>query len=71
MMNWHRRASLQTPHAKACFGKSVINRYRNGREECLIDNLDAGMKSDIGAVARTLRAMSGLYDQATRAASSL
>jgi predicted MarR family transcription regulator len=52
-------------------GDAVIARYREVREECLISNLDAEMNSNIGDVARTLRTMSGLYDQAARAASSL
>jgi len=41
------------------------------REACLIDNLDADQNADIGAMARLLRTMSGLYDQAARAATSL
>jgi predicted MarR family transcription regulator len=55
-----------TPH-----GDAVIAKYREVREECLIVNVEAQMNNDIGEVARTLRSMSGLYDQAARAASSL
>lgn len=58
-------------YAPTADGDAVIARYREVREECLIDNLDAEMNSNIGEVARTLRTMSGLYDQAARAASSL
>ena len=52
-------------------GDAVIAKYREVREQCLIDSLDAEMNDDIGDVARTLRTMSGLYDQAARAATSL
>ncbi len=52
-------------------GERAITRYREVREECLIDNLDAELNNNIGDVARTLRTMSGHYDQAARAASSL
>jgi predicted MarR family transcription regulator len=52
-------------------GEAVIHRYREVREECLVNNLEAQMNSELGDVARTLRTMSGLYDQAARAATSL
>jgi predicted MarR family transcription regulator len=52
-------------------GEAAIARYREVREECLIGNLDADLNDDIGDVARTLRTMSGQYDQAARAATSL
>jgi predicted MarR family transcription regulator len=58
-------------YAPTSQGEAAISRYREVREECLIGNFDAQMNSDIGEVARTLRTMSGLYDQAARAASSL
>jgi len=58
-------------YAPTLSGDAVIARYRQVREECLISNLDGEMNSNIGDVARTLRTMSGLYDQAARAASSL
>jgi len=41
------------------------------RAACLIANLDADRNAAIGASARLLRTMSGLYDQAARAATSL
>jgi predicted MarR family transcription regulator len=52
-------------------GESAVQKYREVREQCLIDNLDSQMNHDIGEVARMLRTMSGLYDQAARAATSL
>ena len=58
-------------YAPTTQGDTVIAKYREVREECLIGNIDAQMNNDIGEVARTLRSMSGLYDQAARAATSL
>jgi predicted MarR family transcription regulator len=52
-------------------GESCVQQYRAVRETCLVDNLDAASNADIGALARLLRTMSGLYDQAARAATSL
>ncbi|MGZ5130493.1 MAG: winged helix DNA-binding protein [Caldimonas sp.] len=52
-------------------GEAAVAKYRAVREACLIANLDADRNPDIGAAARLLRTMSGLYDQAARAATSL
>jgi predicted MarR family transcription regulator len=52
-------------------GESAIRKYREVREACLVDSLDAERNPDIGEMARLLRSMSGLYDQAARAATSL
>ena len=52
-------------------GEAAVARYREVREACLIANLDADRNADIGESARLLRTMSGLYDQAARAATSL
>ena len=52
-------------------GEAAVQTYRDVREACLIDNLDAERNPDIGEMARLLRTMSGLYDQAARAATSL
>ncbi|OYU99761.1 MAG: transcriptional regulator [Burkholderiales bacterium PBB5] len=52
-------------------GEAAVAQYREVREACLVANLDGSTNADIGALARTLRTMSGLYDQAARAASSL
>ena len=52
-------------------GEAAVQQYREVRETCLIDNLDAARNPDIGEMARLLRTMSGLYDQAARAATSL
>jgi predicted MarR family transcription regulator len=52
-------------------GELHVRRYREVREACLIDNLDVERNHDIGELARLLRTISGLYDQAARAATSL
>ncbi|OIQ74544.1 hypothetical protein GALL_438030 [mine drainage metagenome] len=52
-------------------GEAAVAQYKQIREQCLIANLDAQPSPDLGAVARMLRTMSGSYDQAARAASSL
>ena len=52
-------------------GEATVARYREVREACLIANLDTDRNPDIGETARLLRTMSGLYDQAARAATSL
>lgn len=54
-------------------GQQVCRRYREVREDCLVSSLQAvGLSGDaIGDLARRLRALSGLYDQAARAATSL
>lgn len=52
-------------------GEAAVQRYRAVREQCLINNLDIERNHDIGELARLLRTMSGLYDQAARAATSL
>ncbi len=52
-------------------GEAAVGRYRTVREDCLVDNLALELNPDIGEVARLLRSLSGLYDQAARAATSL
>lgn len=54
-------------------GRRHIERYREIRESCLIDalNADDSLNRDIGELARLLRVLSGMYDQAARAAASL
>lgn len=54
-------------------GMAVCRRYREIREECLVDSLRSlGFSgADTGAVAGFLRGISGLYDQAARSAASL
>ena len=54
-------------------GRAYVQRYREIRESCLIDalNADDALNRDIGELARLLRVLSGMYDQAARAAASL
>ena len=52
-------------------GENFVAQYRSVREECLVKSLDTELNADIGELARLLRTMSGMYDQAARAASSL
>ena len=52
-------------------GEQLVQRYRELRETCLVDSLDVERNADIGDVARLMRTMSGQYDQAARAASSM
>ena len=55
-------------------GAEACRHYREVREPCLVETVKALGNFDedeIAAVARFLRALSGLYDQAARAATSL
>jgi predicted MarR family transcription regulator len=52
-------------------GEALVQQYRAVREQCLVGSLDTELNPDIGELARLLRTMSGLYDQAARAATSL
>ena len=54
-------------------GKSACQRYREIRDECPVKSLNllGDANRGIGGLAGLLRALSGLYDQAARAATSL
>lgn len=54
-------------------GQQLVQRYREIRETCLISALkaDESLNRDIGDLARLLRVLSGMYDQAARSAASL
>ncbi|MDT4852847.1 hypothetical protein FQZ97_870960 [compost metagenome] len=54
-------------------GSASVQRYREIREQCLIQamHVDDGLNKDIGELARLLRVLSGMYDQAARSAASL
>ncbi len=54
-------------------GIDACQRYRDVREECLIESLEeVGVDNErLGEIARVLRSLSGLYDEAARAAASL
>ena len=65
------RIGKEVFYSPSAEGEAVVARYRGVREACLIANLDTERNADLGASARLLRTISGLYDQAARAASSL
>lgn len=55
-------------------GRKACSRYREVREPCLVETVKAlgpYDEEEVASVARVLRALSGLYDQAARAATSL
>lgn len=67
------RRGKETFFAPTEAGRIACRRYREVRETCLIDALP-GLghgNAEIGQLARLLRALSGHYDQAARAAASL
>lgn len=51
-------------------GVDLCNKYRDTREQCLIESLNTD-GAELSEIAATLRTLSGIYDQAARAASSL
>jgi predicted MarR family transcription regulator len=59
-------------------GEAACAKYREVREDCLLGAFDTlagprgeGLNSELGETAELLRALSGLYDQAARSATSL
>ncbi len=52
-------------------GEAIVAEYRKVREQCLVKGLDSKLNADIGDLAQLMRTMSGMYDQAARAATSL
>jgi predicted MarR family transcription regulator len=77
-----RKSGKETLYAATEDGRAACERYRQVREDCLIAALDAfsgaasaaaegDLNQRIGTAADLLRAASGLYDQAARAATSL
>lgn len=58
-------------YAPTARGEALVQQYRAVREECLVKSLDTELNAPIGELARLLRTMSGMYDQAARAATSL
>lgn len=67
------RNGKEVTYAATDLGREYVERYREIRERCLIHALDAddSLNRDIGALARLLRVLSGMYDQAARSAASL
>jgi predicted MarR family transcription regulator len=52
-------------------GETVIANYREVRDRCLLDIVEDDMKPMMSDFAQFFVRMSGLYEQAARAASSL
>ncbi|HTO81777.1 MAG TPA: winged helix DNA-binding protein [Methylomirabilota bacterium] len=68
------RRGKEAVFATTAAGRDMCSRYRKVRDACLIEALSALGTIDnreIGGLARVLRALSGIYDQAARAATSL
>ncbi len=67
------KSGKEVTYAATPAGLAHVQRYREIRESCLIDalNVDDALNRDIGELARLLRVLSGMYDQAARAAASL
>ncbi|MDD2178200.1 winged helix DNA-binding protein [Acidovorax sp. D2M1] len=63
----------EVTYAATDMGRTYVERYREIRESCLMDALkaDDALNRDIGELARLLRVLSGMYDQAARSAASL
>ena len=68
-----RKNGKEVIYASTESGRAFVQRYREIRESCLIDaiKVDDRMNRDIGELARLLRVLSGMYDQAARSAASL
>ena len=60
-------------YSTSAAGADLCDQYRSVRERCLIDGLSRMDISgdELSAMGASLRALSGQYDQASRAASSL
>ena len=65
------KSSKEVFYCPTAQGEAFVAQYRVVREECLVKSLDTELNADIGELARLLRTMSGMYDQAARAATSL
>lgn len=67
------KSGKDVTYASTESGWDYVLRYREIRESCLINalNADDGLNRDIGELARLLRLLSGIYDQAARSAASL
>ncbi len=68
-----RKAGKENYFSTTVHGQAACERYREIRETCLISALGPYglVNADIGDLANVMRALSGMYDQAARAAASL
>lgn len=67
------RHGKEVTYASTDVGRDYVERYRAVREQCLVGPVaaDGGLDRDLAELARRLRALSGVYDQAARSAASL
>ena len=67
------KSGKEVTYASTDSGREYVDKYRAIRESCLINalNADNALNKDIGELARLLRLLSGIYDQAARSAASL
>lgn len=66
------KSGKDVTYAPTPLGRKYVERYREIRESCLINamNADEALNREIGELARLLRLLSGIYDQAARSAAS-
>ena len=67
------RQGKETYYTVTDKGQELCARYKEVREDCLIDSLGnlGASNEELGQLAKMLRSLSGLYDQAARAAASM
>lgn len=67
------RHGKEVQYATTAEGRALVDRYREIRDVCLLPSVggDLGDTRTLADTAQLLRALSGLYDQAARAAASL
>ena len=72
------RRGKEIHYSTTAKGRDTCERYRQVREDCLVTALkvfagqrDGEVNRQIGDLAEVLRALSGIYEQASRAATSL
>lgn len=67
------KVGKEVAYATTARGRDLVERYKDVRDQCLLHGFDVqGLERDeLIRIAQTLRLVSGLYDQAARAAASL
>ncbi|QQE05835.1 winged helix DNA-binding protein [Cupriavidus sp. ISTL7] len=67
------RVGKEATYSTTAAGTEACARYREIREQCLTSNMTPGSaeNAEIGELARLLRVLTGLYEQAARSATSL
>lgn len=67
------RNGKEVTYTTTAIGETACARYREIREQCLTSNISPGGEenAEIGELARLMRVLTGLYEQAARSATSL